>query len=66
MSLEKKIKIGDRIELISWKDTMSKASTGTQGSVIEIDTEQDIIWVQWDTGERLALLKGIDKYKKIE
>lgn len=66
MTSKIQIKIGDRIELIFWKDTMSRATTGTQGSVVDIDLEQDLIWVKWDTGERLALLKGIDKYKKIE
>ena len=60
------IKIGDRVELISWKDTMSKATSGSQGTVVEIDSNQDLIWVQWDTGENLALLKDIDKFKKVE
>jgi hypothetical protein len=66
MSSKIQLRIGDRVELIAWKDTMSKTTSGTQGSVIDIDSEQDLIWVQWDTGERLALLKNIDKYKKIE
>ena len=64
--MEMKIKKGDRIELISWKDTMSQVTKGTQGTVIIIDSEQELIWVKWDTGEQLALLHGIDKYRKIE
>ena len=60
------INIGDRIELIFWKDTMAKIVQGTQGTVVDIDEEQDLIWVEWDTGERLALLSGIDKFIKIE
>ena len=59
------INIGDRIELIFWKDTMAKVDKGTQGTVVDIDEEQDLIWVEWDTGERLALLSGIDKFRKI-
>lgn len=66
MAAKISIKIGDRVELISWKDTMSKATTGSQGTVVEIDANQDLVWVQWDTGEKLALLKDIDKFKKIE
>ncbi|MBU0496855.1 MAG: DUF4314 domain-containing protein [Candidatus Thermoplasmatota archaeon] len=59
------LKKGDRVELISWKDTLSKTIPGTQGTVLEVDVEQELIWVRWDTGEKLALLHGIDKYKKI-
>ena len=60
------INIGDRIELIFWKDSMAKAETGTQGLVVDIDKEQGLIWVKWDTGERLALLSGIDRFRKVE
>ena len=34
--------------------------------VTNIDNEQELIWVDWDNGERLALLIGIDKYKVIK
>ena len=36
------------------------------GTVVKIEEDQDLIWVAWDNGEKLALLKGIDKYKVIE
>jgi len=64
--MEMKIKKGDRVELISWKDTMSQVTNGARGTVVNIDSEQELIWVKWDTGEQLALLHGIDKYRKIE
>jgi hypothetical protein len=60
------VKIGDQVELISWKDTMSKATSGSHGIVVDIDVEQELIWIDWETGERLALLHGVDKYKKLE
>ena len=59
------VTIGDTIELISMDDSMTRLKSGSRGTVSAIDTEQDLIWVDWENGERLALLKGIDKYKKI-
>ena len=67
---EKIVKIeakpGDRVELLEMEDTLSRLKKGDKGTVIRIDEEEDLIWVDWDNGERLALLADIDKYKIVK
>ncbi len=63
---EKQIKIGDRIELIEINDTWTKLDKGSKGTISKIERAQDLIWVDWDNGEKLALLDGVDIYKIIE
>lgn len=58
-------KIGNRVQLIETDDTWSSLQKGSKGTVIEIEEDQDLIWVQWDNGEKLALIMGIDKFKLI-
>jgi hypothetical protein len=64
--LEKKIdvKVGNRVQLIFINDTWTKLKKGDKGTVFKIEKENDesLIWVNWDNGEHLALLDGIDKY----
>ena len=60
-----KVKIGNRVQLIETDDTWSNLNKGSKGTVIEIEEDQDLIWVQWDNGEKLALIMGIDKFKLI-
>ena len=47
-------------------DTMTSLEAGSQGTVEKIDEYEELIWVKWDNGERLALLDGIDKFKVIK
>lgn len=61
-----KVKIGDRVELIEMIDTWTKLEKGSKGTVTDIELDQDLIWVKWDNGEKLALLEGTDKYKLIK
>ena len=60
------IKIGDRIELLEMIDTMTKLQKGSKGTVTKIEQDQDLIWVNWDNGEKLALLTDVDKFKIIK
>ena len=60
-----KVKKGDRVELIHTDDTMTKLEKGAKGTVSKVEEDQDLIWVEWDNGENLALLHGLDKYKKL-
>ena len=60
------VKIGNRVQLIETDDTWSNLKNGSKGTVIEIEEDQDLIWVQWDNGEKLALIMGIDKFKLIK
>jgi hypothetical protein len=59
------IKVGDKVELLEMLDTMTKLVKGSKGTVTKIEEDQDLIWVKWDNGEKLALIKGVDKFKKI-
>ena len=63
---EKTVKVGDRIELLEMLDTMTKLQKGAKGIVTKIEEDQDLIWVDWDNGEKLALLADVDKFKIIK
>jgi hypothetical protein len=65
MKEKKNIKVGDRVELIETNDTWSKIEKGSKGTITKIDVDQELIWINWDNGEKLALLEGIDKYRII-
>ena len=65
MKEKKNLQVGDRIELIETNDTWSKIEKGSKGTITKIDAEQELIWIDWDNGEKLALLEGIDRYKII-
>jgi hypothetical protein len=60
------VKVGDKVELIETDDTWSKLEKGSRGTVFKIEKDQELIWVEWENGERLALLEGIDKFKIIK
>ena len=66
--MTKTIKVGDRVELLFINDSWTKLQKGDKGTVFKIGTEDDddIVWIEWDNGERLALLKGIDKFKVVK
>ncbi|MCK4995552.1 MAG: DUF4314 domain-containing protein [Thermoplasmatales archaeon] len=59
------VKVGDRVELIQTDDTMTDLKPGDKGTVFRVDDEQELIWVNWDNGEQLALLAGLDKFKVV-
>jgi len=61
-----KVKVGNRVELIQTDDTFTRLEKGSKGTVFKVEEDQDLIWVKWDNGEKLALLEGIDKYKIIK
>ena len=63
--MTKKVKVGDKVELLEMDDSMSRLQKGSKGKVVKIEEEQELIWVKWDNGEELALLMGIDKFKII-
>ena len=63
---KKQIKIGDRIELLEINDTWTKLTKGSKGTISNINEQQDLFWVDWDNGEKIALIDGVDKYKIIK
>jgi hypothetical protein len=66
--MKNKVSIGDRVELVFINDSLTRLRPGDQGTVTKIEDESDetLVWVQWDNGEHLALLDPIDKYKVIK
>jgi hypothetical protein len=64
--MTEKVKIGDRIELLEMMDTMTRLVKGSKGTITKIEEDQELIWVDWDNGEKLALLQGIDKFKVLK
>ena len=66
MALIKNVKVGDRVKLLDMNDSFSKLEKGAEGTVLKIEDDQDLIWVNWDNGEKLALLADMDKYKVLK
>jgi fructose-1,6-bisphosphatase len=66
--MKNKVNIGNRVELVFINDSMTRLKPGAQGIVkkIESETDETLIWVQWDNGELLALLDPIDKFKVVQ
>jgi len=64
--LSEEVKVGDRVKIIEMEDGLTALKKGSKGTVTNIDNEQDLIWVDWDNGEKIALINGIDKYKVIK
>ena len=61
-----KVKVGDRVELILMNDTWTNLQPGDRGTVRKIDENQELIWVDWDNGEYLAMLVDADKFKIVK
>jgi hypothetical protein len=63
--------IGKRIELIYTDNPYTKLKPGDRGTVTDVteipfkDTPLQI-WINWDSGSKLALLSGMDKFKILE
>ena len=47
-------------------DTMTSLEKGSQGTVTKIEEDEELIWVNWDNGEILALLADVDRFKVIK
>ena len=66
--MAKTVKVGDRVELLFINDTWTKLQNGDKGTVFKVEKSPDeaLIWVDWDNGEQLALLEGIDEFKIVK
>jgi hypothetical protein len=60
------VKVGDKIQLISTDDTLTKLKAGAKGAIFKIDEEQELVWVKWDNGIELALIQGVDKFNVVK
>jgi len=59
-------KVGDRVELIETDDTFTRLRKGSKGTVFKIEEDQELVWIEWDNGEKLALIPGVDKFKIVK
>ena len=66
MTSIKNVKVGDRVELLEMNDSFSSLEKGDKGTVFKVEEDEDLIWINWDNGEKLALLADMDKYKVIK
>lgn len=61
-----KVKVGDRIELVSMTDDPDPIAPGTRGTVDyvnEVGEDWTQISVNWDNGRRLSLSVPPDRYR---
>lgn len=56
---------GTRIELIQMVDEKWPVQAGTKGTVKDVDDMLNI-HMHWDNGRSLAMIYGVDKFRKIE
>ena len=56
---------GTRIVLISMEDSYTKLKPGDKGTVHFVD-DAGQIQMQWDSGSSLALIPGVDSFRKDE
>ncbi len=66
--MKKTAKVGDRVQIIFMNDTWTRLKTGDKGTVFKVEKSpgETLIWVDWDNGEQLALLEGIDEFKVVK
>ncbi len=66
--MKKAVKVGDRVQIIFMNDTWTRLKAGDKGTVFKVEKSSDetLIWVDWDNGEKLALLEGIDEFKIVK
>ncbi|MGA7543925.1 MAG: DUF4314 domain-containing protein [Nitrososphaeraceae archaeon] len=62
--------VGKRIKLIRTDDPYTDLKPGDKGTVVNVTELQyeDTpfkIWVQWDSGSKLAMLEGHDDYRTV-
>ena len=54
---------GTRVELLSMEDPYSGIPEGARGTVAFVD-EIGTVHVDWDSGARLGLVEGVDRFRK--
>lgn len=67
---------GNRVELVSTSDPFTSLEPGDRGTVTGTDTvpaeigpgtgPQTQVWVEWDDGQRLAMVLGEDSIRTVE
>lgn len=56
--------VGKRVRLVQCDDPWTKLEPGSLGTVDGIDSA-GTVQVKWDSGSRLGMVRGIDKYEVV-
>ena len=62
--LRKRYPEGTRVEMVRVDDPYTKVKSGTQGTVMFVDSV-GTIHVKWDDGSTLGLVHNVDKFRYI-
>lgn len=66
---------GDRVEFTATDDPDAPVDPGARGTVVRVDalpttvpgeTPERQVWVDWDSGDRFALLEDEDDYRVLD
>jgi len=63
--------IGKRVKLIRTEDPYTKLKSGDRGTIIDVNTIDmrpidkpfTQVWIKWDNGSTLALIRGEDQFR---
>jgi hypothetical protein len=62
------LEVGDEVVCVNMDDQFSPIKAGTTGVVKSVSNVQgsNVYYVKWDSGSNLALLEGVDQWRKVE
>lgn len=62
------LSVGDEVVCVNMDDQFSPVKAGTTGVVKSVSNVQgsNVYYVKWDSGSKLALLEGVDQWRKVE
>jgi hypothetical protein len=62
------LSVGDEVVCVNMDDQFSPVKAGTTGVVKSVSNVQgsNVYYVKWDSGSSLALLDGVDQWRKVE
>jgi hypothetical protein len=61
------LEVGDEVVCVNMDDQFSPVKAGTTGVVKSVSNVQgsNVYYVKWDSGSSLALLDGVDQWRKV-
>ena len=61
------LSVGDEVVCVNMDDEFSPVKAGTTGVVKSVSNVQgsNVYYVKWDSGSSLALLDGVDQWRKV-
>ena len=61
------LEAGDEVVCVNMDDQFSPVKAGTTGVVKSVSNVQgsNVYYIKWDSGSNLALLEGVDQWRKV-